>query len=136
MKKEKAKNKNKKVKIIITVILSILLICAIIYLILHFYNANKNKASYDEIIPDETTNEISKVNSEFVKKVNELQQENTDIKGWIRIEDTEINYPLLQTDNNDYYLTHNYKKEKSSYGSIFINTNCNIKNDNSNVIIY
>lgn len=136
MKKENKKSSNKKLKLIITVILSILLLCAIIYLVLHFYNANKNKDLYNEIEEDKTTEELAQVNSEFVEKVKELMQENTDVKGWIRIEDTNINYPLLQTDNNDYYLTHNYKKEYSSYGSIFINCNSNIKDTNSNVIIY
>ncbi len=140
MKKEKTSNKNKKVKIIIAIILSIFLILAISYLVVHIINANKNKGLYNDlqqdIIPDETTNELAQVNSQFVDKVKELQQENADVKGWVRIDDTKINYPLLQTTNNDYYLTHNYKKEKSSYGSIFINSNCNIKNENSNIIIY
>lgn len=135
------KNVNKKVKKIIITILSILLISVISFLVIHTINANKNKKLYadllqQEIIPDKATEELSQVNKEFVEKVKELEQENADIKGWIRIEDTSINYPLLQTDNNDYYLIHNYKKEKSSYGSIFINNNCNIKNENSNVIIY
>ncbi len=140
MKKRKTSKTNKKLKIIIAVVLSILLIGAIIYLTLHFYNANKNKELYGEltqdITPDETTNQLAEVKSKFAEKVKELQKENADVKGWIRIEDTKINYPLLQTDNNDYYLTHNYKKEYSIYGSIFINNNCNLKNDNANVIIY
>lgn len=140
MKKEKTTNKNKKVKIILVVFLSICLICAIFYLVVHFINANKNKGLYDDlqqdIIPDETTEELSQVKSEFVGKVKELQQENEDVKGWIQIEDTNINYPLLQATDNDYYLTRNYKKEKSSYGSIFIKSNCDIKNENGNTIIY
>ena len=140
MKKEKTSKSNKKNKIIIAVILSIFLILAVSYLVYNFYNSNKNKSIYDDlqenIIPDETTNELAQVNSQFVDKVKELEQENADVKGWLRIDDTRINYPLLQTTNNDYYLTHNYKKEKSSYGSIFINNNCNIKNENANIIIY
>lgn len=127
---------NSKYKKILLVILFILLICAICYIIYNCINANKNKSLYNDIIPDKATDDLSKVTSEFTEKVKELQKENTDIKGWVRIEDTNINYPLLQTDNNDYYLTHNYKKEKSSYGSIFINNNCDIKDDNANVIIY
>lgn len=130
------RKKNNKYKKILLVILFILLICAICYIIYNCINANKNKSLYNDIISDKATDDLSKVTSEFTEKVKELQKENTDIKGWIRIEDTNINYPLLQTDNNDYYLTHNYKKEKSSYGSIFINSNCNIKDDKANVIIY
>lgn len=137
MKKEK---KNKRIKIILFIFFFICLIIAISYLVIRFINTNKNKILYDDlqqdIILDETTNELSQVNSQFVDKVKELQQENSDVKGWIRIEDTKINYPLLQTTNNDYYLTHNYKKETSSYGSIFINSNCDITNKNGNIIIY
>lgn len=140
MRKEKTSKKNKKVRIILVIFLSICLICSISYLIIYFINSNKNKDLYDglqqDITEDKTTDEISQVNNEFVDKVKELQQENAEVKGWVRIEGTNINYPLLQTDNNDYYLTHNYKKEYSSYGSIFINSNCDIKNQNSNVIIY
>ena len=140
MKKEKATNKSKKVRIILVVIFTICLICAISYLVIYFINANKNKGLYDDlqenIVPDETTEELSQVQSEFVEKVKELQKENADVKGWIQIANTNINYPLLQTTDNDYYLTHNYKKEKSSYGSIFIKKNCDIKNENGNTIIY
>lgn len=140
MKKEKATNKSKKVRIILVVIFTICLICAISYLVIYFINANKNKGLYDDLqenlVPDETTEELSQVQSEFVEKVKELQKENADVKGWIQIADTNINYPLLQATDNDYYLTHNYKKEKSSYGSIFIKKNCDIKNKNGNTIIY
>lgn len=140
MKKEKATNKSKKVRIILVVIFTICLICAISYLVIYFINANKNKGLYDDlqenIVPDETMEELSQVQSEFVEKVKELQKENADVKGWIQIANTNINYPLLQTTDNDYYLTHNYKKEKSSYGSIFIKKNCDIKNKNGNTIIY
>lgn len=140
MKKEKATNKSKKVRIILVVIFTICLICAISYLAIYFINAKKNKGLYDDlqenIVPDETMEELSQVQSEFVEKVKELQKENADVKGWIQIANTNINYPLLQTTDNDYYLTHNYKKEKSSYGSIFIKKNCDIKNENGNTIIY
>lgn len=140
MKKEKTSKMDKKTKNIIAIIFVILLISAISYLVYNFYNSNKNKDLYNDlqqdIILDQATNELAQVNNEFIEKVKELQQENADVKGWVRINDTNINYPLLQTDNNDYYLTHNYKKEKSSYGSIFINSNCDIKNNNANVIIY
>lgn len=140
MKKEKATNKSKKVRIILVVIFTICLICAISYLVIYFINANKNKGLYNDlqenIVPDETTEELSQVQSEFVEKVKEFQKENADVKGWIQIANTNINYPLLQTTDNDYYLTHNYKKEKSSYGSIFIKKNCDIKKENGNTIIY
>lgn len=131
---------NKKIKIAILVILAIILLSCITYLIYYSYQAGKNKNLYEqlqeEIEYDRTTEELRTVNQEFVEKVKELQQENSDVKGWIRIENTNINYPLVQATDNNYYLKRNYKKEKSSYGSIFINSNCDIKDENANVIIY
>lgn len=136
-KRQKSKNKKNKLKVILIIFFSICLICATSYLVWYFINSHKNKELYEELqneIPNETTIELQ--NNEFIDKVKELQKENSDIKGWIRIEDTNISYPLLQTDNNDYYLTHDYKKEENYYGSIFINCNSDLKDNNSNVIIY
>ena len=50
-------------------------------------------------------------------QVRELQEQNADIVGWLEIENTNINYPVLQGTDNSYYMTHNYKKEKSKNGS-------------------
>ena len=49
----------------------------------------------------------------------ELLKINPDIKGWIFGEDTNVDYPVLQTDNNEFYLDHLYNKEANSSGSIF-----------------
>lgn len=127
--------KNKKIRIILIILLAIIFLVSVVYLTIHFYNSNKNKQLYEDLSTD-IMEEIIKVDSEFIEKVKELQEENSDIVGWIRIGDTSINYPLLQTTDNEYYLTHNYKKEKSSYGSIYINSNSDITDVNSNVIIY
>ena len=59
------------------------------------------------------------VTTERMLKVKKLQKENDDIVGWLEIEDTNINYPVLQGDDNEFYLNRNYKKEKSEKGSIF-----------------
>lgn len=140
-KEEGTKNTNsKKIKIAIIVILAIVLVASSAYLVYYFYQSNKNKNLYEEVQEeieyDETTEELKTVNQEFVEKVKELQGENPDVKGWIRIENTNVNYPLVQATDNNYYLKRNYKKEKSSYGSIFINCNSDIKDENANVIIY
>jgi sortase B len=52
----------------------------------------------------------------------ELQALNPDIVGWIRVDGTVIDYPVMHTDNNDYYLTHTYQGTKNSSGSIFLET--------------
>ncbi|MER1990177.1 MAG: hypothetical protein ABS884_10675, partial [Solibacillus isronensis] len=42
-----------------------------------------------------------------------LQQQNDHIIGWLTLENTRLNNPVLQRDNNEFYLAHNYLDEKS-----------------------
>lgn len=48
-----------------------------------------------------------------------LLQQNTDCVGWITVPNTNVDNPIYQTGNNDFYLDHNGIKEKSVYGAIF-----------------
>lgn len=49
-----------------------------------------------------------------------LQAENADVRGWIEIPGTELSYPLLQGEDNQYYLNHTWQKQPNSAGSIFL----------------
>ena len=66
----------------------------------------------------------------------ELKKENNDTKGWIQVAGTNINYPFVQTENNDYYLSHSFKKKTNSAGWIFLDYRNNINNLDRNTIIY
>lgn len=65
-----------------------------------------------------------------------LQDINQDIIGWIEIEGTAINYPILQTADNDFYLNQNYLKEEARAGSIFLDYRNSIESFGKNTIIY
>ena len=123
---------------ILAIIFVVLFIIGICYIIFNFINSNKNKEVYKNISnTSQRDNDIPiKDVTENMQKVINLKQENEDIIGWIQIENTIIDYPILQATDNNYYLTHNYKKENSKYGSIFAKSECNIQDNNSNVIIY
>lgn len=54
--------------------------------------------------------------------IQEMLQINEDFKGWLWIPDTDINYPVVQTDNNDLYLKQSFSGEYSSYGTLFLDT--------------
>lgn len=132
--------KRKKLVIIFTVadvILLIIFLVGITYITQYYKLSNNNKQIYNDIatISNEIiTNEVP----QNVQKVINLKQENQDVVGWIQIDNTIINYPLLQSTDKekDYYLTHNYKHEKTKYGSIYLYKDSNITDINSNVIIY
>ncbi len=67
----------------------------------------------------------------------ELYQQNGDLAGWIRIEDTNINYPVMHTpDNPDFYLKHGFDKEYSDYGCPYVQENCDVQLPSDNVILY
>lgn len=70
--------------------------------------------------------------------LNSLISINSDIKGWIKLNNSVINYPVLQSEKSDptFYLYRNYKKIDSSFGSIFLDSLCDISKPSKNLILY
>lgn len=64
-----------------------------------------------------------------------LHKENPDIRAWIVIPGTDINYPICQTDNNDYYLKHSFTKKFSAFGTLFFDYQNDIKTS-QNITVY
>lgn len=73
----------------------------------------------------------------YVNSANEeeLKSINSDYKMWIQIENTNINYPVVQGSDNDYYLKHNFRKESNISGTVFVESANDIDND-KNIILY
>ena len=88
------------------------------------------------ITTQENIEETINQQNERILKVQKLQEENSDIVGWLEIEGTSINYPVLQGTDNEYYMTHNYKKQKSKNGSIFLTKDYDWSIPSSNLLIY
>ena len=63
---------------------------------------------------DPVMEEMARIN------IGALQEVNPDVLGWIRIPDTKIDYPLMQGEDNDFYLKHTWEKAPNSVGSIFM----------------
>lgn len=84
----------------------------------------------NEAMPyDEDTN--------FLAQYQELYKENNDMVGWLKIEDTPINYPVMQTINNpNYYLRRGFDKQYTVYGLPYIQENCDLEIPSDNLIIY
>lgn len=67
----------------------------------------------------------------------ELYEQNNDLVGWIRIEDTRINYPVMQSlDSPDFYLYHGFDKGKTDYGCPYVAEICDVSTPSDNLIIY
>lgn len=69
-------------------------------------------------------------------KLLELIKKNPDICGWIRIDNTNIDYPILKGEDNLFYLSHNVFKDYSKAGSIFMDFRCESDFSSFNNIIY
>ena len=123
--------KNKIIKIVLIIVFIISSYFFIKNVIEIYHDKKINTNILDSIIIKD--NEIN--NNILLAKLEELHNQNNDIIGWIQIEDTNINYPVLQTTDNDYYLNHNYLKEESKRGSIFLDKDV-LLNNSSNYLIY
>ena len=76
--------------------------------------------------------EMNLINVNF----NELKQINSNTKGWIQVNGTNINYPFVQANDNKYYLTHSFDKSYNSAGWVFLDYRNNINEFSKNTIIY
>ena len=156
--KKISKTKRKIIYYSIYTILALLIILSIIYIANYFLSKKQaiqesqllDKIEIDEnqvkeanetteeanITTQENIEETINQQTERILKVQKLQEENSDIVGWLEIEGTSINYPVLQGTDNEYYITHNYKKQKSKNGSIFLTKDYDWSIPSSNFLIY
>ena len=97
----------------------------------------KQESTFEELVEiaedkEQNTDEIK----EDTINIQELYNINNDIIGWINIEDTNINYPVMQTkDRPNYYLRKDFYKKYSQWGTPFLAENCDIQTSD-NLIIY
>ena len=65
----------------------------------------------------------------------ELKEKNTDTVAWLNVNGTNINYPVVQAQDNDYYLTHSFNGSWNEAGWVFMDYR-NTLNEDKNTIIY
>ena len=65
-----------------------------------------------------------------------LYNVNPETVGWLKVNNTNIDYPVVQTDNNDYYLHHNFYLENDNNGWVFMDYRNDSENISDNTIIY
>ena len=67
---------------------------------------------------------------------NELLKQNKDTKGWIKVEGTNVNYPFVQSADNEYYLKHSYDNTYNKKGWVFLDYRNDMDNLDKNTILY
>lgn len=129
----------------IQVISIIIIIISLYYIYLWYIDNKKTENILNEIYENANVSsdnisidndlKIEVENIDFNKLINK----NSDTIGWIKVLGTDINYPVVQTNNNDFYLTHSFDKSYNKAGWIFADyINKNLKNNelDKNTIIY
>ncbi len=98
------------------------------------YSASQSLTDYSDFLTPPTYNEhLEKIKA----RLRALKAINKEIYGYIYIEDTEIDYPLVQHSDNSYYLNHDFAGKYSGTGSIFVDyRNTSPLESNKNTILY
>lgn len=101
-----------------------------------YYKADRTYSKVEEFKPAaENSEEGNVINDENEDNYKKLKEINSDYKLWISIPEFEIEYPVVQGDDNEFYLHNDFYKNKSSSGSIFLDYRVDVESD-KNLIIY
>ena len=87
---------------------------------------------------DDAEEEPEMTDEQIRQQIQQLQKINPDIIGWIKIHNTVIDYPVLQSSESDpeYYLYRDYKGEYTKYGSIFLQAGTALDGSDQNTMLY
>lgn len=83
-----------------------------------------------------TTTTTSIYDIKYEKVFEKLLKINDDTKGWLTVNNTKIDYPVVQSGSNEYYLKRDYYKRSNRHGWIFMDYRNNINDMSKNTIIY
>ena len=121
---------------LVTVLGILLIFASVAYLGMVFYRYYASDKEYRELeqqvfgtgagqqtnASEETGAQDGKLTAEdqeILQALKDLQQENADVIGWIRFDNLDVSYPVMQCEDNEFYLKHTFKKESNPAGSIF-----------------
>lgn len=141
--KRKKENKNKKT---ILNALLIIFICSFLYSGYHVFMWVKSdkelkkieESLYKEVVTkaEESEKEGKEIEPKVTIDFSKLKQINEDVFAWITIDNTYINYPILQGETDEYYLRKNIYKTYNHSGSIFVYHDVNKEFLDENTVIY
>ena len=138
-------NKAQRRRSILLSVLGLCVVFSVAYLIYYYSYYEKNDIEYSELstlVKEDSggTVEINYTEKQdkppILKKYETLYNKNRKLIGWLKIEGCDIDYPVMQTSNNEYYLDHNYNQEYDKNGSLFLDKDCDAAFPNDNMIIY
>ena len=132
--KERKTNKKKSRSLFI-----ILLAICVISIIVIWFNSKKQQEKTHNLLNNIEIEETEIQESQETRKmlqVRELKNQYEDVVGWLEVPGTNINYPVMQGEDNNYYVKHDYKQEYSFDGSIFLHKDYDWTIPSSNLLLY
>lgn len=118
----------------------ILIVTGLVFLGILIYEEFKDYKSAREIKKLQEQKEVLYGNEDvsgILPEYRELYETNSDLAGWIVIDGTDINYPVVQSKvYQEFYLDHNFDGEEDDAGSIFIDARNDVLLPDDNIIIY
>lgn len=133
----------KKICVGFIVVFAVILTVSAYFLISHTIDERVQAEKYESIVAmiEEPDSDIEPIQYTPDKQVlidyTELFSQNSDMVGWISVDDTNINYPVMQSkDNPNFYLKHGFDKSYSDYGCPYMQENCDMIAPSDNLIIY
>ena len=130
---ENKKKNNKITKIILFILICIFIyssIHVVIWLISNIELTKLENGLYSEIVVDDKDTGTTQIDFEKLKAIN------NDVIGWIKIDNTNINYPILQGETDEYYLRKDIYKNYNFSGSIFVDSKTKADFTDYNTVIY
>lgn len=99
-------------------------------------NKTPGLAHKPQLEPDVPGENEEEKEPEVLEDYKTLLNMNKDLIGWLKIADINIDHPVMQANDNDYYLRRNFDEEYDKNGCLFMDYQCDILNRNTNWIIY
>lgn len=118
-------------------IISLIIMCICAVYIYKWLNESNHNNEVMEIVKNAVIEENDN-NSNTEKKINftELKEYNSDIVGWLKVNNTEIDYPVVKYTDNSFYLKHSLDKTYNTHGWIFTDYQVNLDGNDKNITIY
>ena len=145
-KKGKGKSSGSLLRLLLSLLCLSITFGCVIYLGNYFLKAKKSQDNVQDLknqifLDLNSSNgepEFVDVNGRMVqKKFAELYRENPDFIGWITIEDTKVDYPVMQNmEENEYYIHRNFQQEWDDSGLPFLDFRCSFTEPTDNMLIY
>lgn len=134
-KKQKKKNKNFFNGIIYLILIGLLIYSGVKIFKWNKENSNNNNIT-DKINEAVTVEKNSEGKEDFNINFNMLKKQNEDTVAWIKVNNTNVKYPVVKAKDNSFYLTHSFDKSNNSAGWIFADYKNKFDDTDKNIVIY